>query len=187
MTKWKTGNFGRVGCRRNCGTACRSAATWSWSPCSKRGSFRWPAPHSSRNIGPKLADVPLIQSNVSVVQWPDWFSKFTNLRAPERFPVLFDGAQMSLDAATQGLGWRWRAPPSAACTSRQAHHLSGSCMSLVGSGSLPPVLPFFILPNVGLPDGLCLGADRPLLAEAVWKHVRRKYAEPRQLLALFIQ
>lgn len=52
----------------------------------------------------QLADVPLIQSNVSVVQWPDWFSKYTNLRAPDRFPVRFDRAQMSLDAATQGLG-----------------------------------------------------------------------------------
>lgn len=52
----------------------------------------------------QLADVPLIQSNVSVVQWPDWFSKFVNLRAPDRFPVRFDRAQMSLDAATQGLG-----------------------------------------------------------------------------------
>jgi DNA-binding transcriptional LysR family regulator len=52
----------------------------------------------------QVAEVPLIQSNVSVVQWPDWFSRFTNLRAPERFPVRFDRAQMSLDAATQGLG-----------------------------------------------------------------------------------
>lgn len=52
----------------------------------------------------QLVDVPLIQSNVSVVQWPDWFSAFTNKRAPDRFPVRFDRAQMSLDAATQGLG-----------------------------------------------------------------------------------
>lgn len=52
----------------------------------------------------QVIDVPLIQSNVSVVQWSDWFSAFTNLRAPERFPVRFDRAQMSLDAATQGLG-----------------------------------------------------------------------------------
>jgi DNA-binding transcriptional LysR family regulator len=51
-----------------------------------------------------MADVPLIQSNVSVVQWSDWFSSFTNLRVPERFPVRFDRAQMALDAATQGLG-----------------------------------------------------------------------------------
>ena len=51
-----------------------------------------------------LLAVPLIQSNVSVVQWPDWFSRFTDRRAPDRFSVRFDRAQMSLDAATQGLG-----------------------------------------------------------------------------------
>ena len=51
-----------------------------------------------------LLGVKLIQSNVSVVQWPDWFAKFTNLRAPDRFAVRFDRAQMALDAATQGLG-----------------------------------------------------------------------------------
>lgn len=52
----------------------------------------------------QLLDVPLIQSNVSVVQWSDWFTRYTKLRAPDRFPVRFDRAQMSLDAATQGLG-----------------------------------------------------------------------------------
>jgi DNA-binding transcriptional LysR family regulator len=52
----------------------------------------------------QLLEVPLIQSNVSVVQWSDWFARFSRLRAPERFPVRFDRAQMSLDAATQGLG-----------------------------------------------------------------------------------
>ncbi len=52
----------------------------------------------------QLLDVPLIQSNVSVVQWSDWFAQFSRLRAPDRFPVRFDRAQMSLDAATQGLG-----------------------------------------------------------------------------------
>lgn len=52
----------------------------------------------------QLLEVPLIQSNVSVVQWSDWFARFTRLRAPDRFPVRFDRAQMSLDAATQGLG-----------------------------------------------------------------------------------
>lgn len=51
-----------------------------------------------------LLGVKLIQSNVSVVQWSDWFGKFTELRAPDRFAVRFDRAQMSLDAATQGLG-----------------------------------------------------------------------------------
>lgn len=52
----------------------------------------------------QLLELPLIQSNVSVVQWSDWFAAFTDLRAPERFAVRFDRAQMSLDAATQGLG-----------------------------------------------------------------------------------
>jgi len=51
-----------------------------------------------------LLGVKLIQSNVSVVQWSDWFAAFTDKRAPDRFPVRFDRAQMSLDAATQGLG-----------------------------------------------------------------------------------
>jgi DNA-binding transcriptional LysR family regulator len=51
-----------------------------------------------------LLRVKLIQSNVSVVQWPDWFAAFTDKRAPDRFAVRFDRAQMSLDAATQGLG-----------------------------------------------------------------------------------
>ena len=51
-----------------------------------------------------LLDVPLIQSTVSIVQWPDWFSAFADQRAPDRFAVRFDRAQLSLDAATQGLG-----------------------------------------------------------------------------------
>lgn len=52
----------------------------------------------------RLLEVPLIQSNVSVVQWSDWFAAFGAVRAPERFSIRFDRAQMSLDAATQGLG-----------------------------------------------------------------------------------
>ena len=52
----------------------------------------------------QLLGVPLIQSNVSVVQWSDWFSAFSGMRAPERFSLRFDRAHMSLDAATQGLG-----------------------------------------------------------------------------------
>ena len=51
-----------------------------------------------------LLGVKLIQSNVSVVQWSDWFAAFTDQRAPDRFAVRFDRAQMSIDAATQGLG-----------------------------------------------------------------------------------
>lgn len=52
----------------------------------------------------QLFDVPLIQSNVSVVQWSDWLRAFSERRAPERFTLRFDRAQMSLDAALQGLG-----------------------------------------------------------------------------------
>jgi DNA-binding transcriptional LysR family regulator len=52
----------------------------------------------------QLLTVPLILSNVNVVQWADWFAAFTDGRAPERFSVQFDRAQMSIDAATQGLG-----------------------------------------------------------------------------------
>lgn len=52
----------------------------------------------------QLLDLPLIQSNVSIVQWSDWFGRYTKLRAPDRFALRFDRAQMSLDAATQGLG-----------------------------------------------------------------------------------
>lgn len=52
----------------------------------------------------QLFGVKLIQSNVSVVQWADWFSEFSDKRAPDWFAVRFDRAQMSLDAATLGLG-----------------------------------------------------------------------------------
>jgi len=53
----------------------------------------------------QLLTIPLIQSNVSIVQWPDWFAAYCpRLRAPTHFAIRFDRAQMSLDAATQGLG-----------------------------------------------------------------------------------
>jgi DNA-binding transcriptional LysR family regulator len=52
----------------------------------------------------QLLEVPLIQSNVSVVQWSDWFAAITDKRAPARYSMRFDRAHMSLDAAAQGLG-----------------------------------------------------------------------------------
>jgi DNA-binding transcriptional LysR family regulator len=52
----------------------------------------------------QLFYTPLIQSNVNVVQWTKWFNEYTNLRTPERFSLRFDRSQMSLDAASQGLG-----------------------------------------------------------------------------------
>jgi DNA-binding transcriptional LysR family regulator len=59
--------------------------------------------HRLRHIE-QLLQLPLIQSNVSVVQWADWLKTFAGLRAPDRFTLRFDRAQMSLDAAVQGLG-----------------------------------------------------------------------------------
>ena len=52
----------------------------------------------------QLLDVPLIQSNVNVVQWIDWFGAFSDKRPPERFSLRFDRAQMAMDAAILGLG-----------------------------------------------------------------------------------
>jgi LysR family glycine cleavage system transcriptional activator len=50
-----------------------------------------------------LLRVPLIQSSVNVVQWPEWFARFGDHR-PERMGLRFDRAMMSLDAAVQKLG-----------------------------------------------------------------------------------
>ena len=59
--------------------------------------------HRLRRVD-QLLEVPLIRSTVSVVQWSDWFAQFSDKRAPDRFGVRFDRAQMALDSATQGLG-----------------------------------------------------------------------------------
>ena len=52
----------------------------------------------------QLVDVPLIQSNVNVVQWTDWFAAHSDKRPPERLALRFDRAQMAMEAAIQGLG-----------------------------------------------------------------------------------
>jgi DNA-binding transcriptional LysR family regulator len=52
----------------------------------------------------QLLELPLIQSNVNVVQWTDWFGAFSNKRPPDRFTLRFDRAQMAMDAAILGLG-----------------------------------------------------------------------------------
>ena len=51
-----------------------------------------------------MLEAPLIQSNVNVVQWTDWFAAFSSRRAPERFSLRFDRAQMAMEAAIMGLG-----------------------------------------------------------------------------------
>lgn len=48
--------------------------------------------------------VPLIQSSINVVQWPDWFMRFYAGERPERMGLRFDRAMMSMDAAVQNLG-----------------------------------------------------------------------------------
>ena len=52
----------------------------------------------------QLLEAPLIQSNVNVVQWTDWFRMYADKRPPERFTLRFDRAQMAMDAAILGLG-----------------------------------------------------------------------------------
>jgi len=47
---------------------------------------------------------PLIQSTMSVVQWPAWFASRGLIGTPERFAFRFDRAYLSLEAAVQGLG-----------------------------------------------------------------------------------
>ncbi len=67
--------------------------------------------HKLRRVE-QLLEVPLIQSNVSVVQWPEWFTRFGPRhkggqradRPTLRFALRFDRAMMSLDAAVQGMG-----------------------------------------------------------------------------------
>ena len=59
--------------------------------------------HHLRRIE-QLLEVPLIQSNVNVVQWSDWFRAHSELRPPERMSLRFDRAQMAMEAAIQGLG-----------------------------------------------------------------------------------
>jgi len=47
---------------------------------------------------------PLIQSTVSVVQWPAWFASRNLIGMPERFAFRFDRAYLTLEAAVQGFG-----------------------------------------------------------------------------------
>jgi DNA-binding transcriptional LysR family regulator len=64
----------------------------------------------------QLLGVALIQSNVSIVQWSDWFAAHSDQHAPDRFTLRFNRAHMSLDAATQGLGVALESATMAAST-----------------------------------------------------------------------
>jgi LysR family glycine cleavage system transcriptional activator len=52
----------------------------------------------------QLPELPLIQSNVNVVQWSDWFAAYLDKRPPEHFTLRFDRSQMAMEAAILGLG-----------------------------------------------------------------------------------
>ncbi|MDR2111539.1 MAG: LysR family transcriptional regulator [Candidatus Accumulibacter sp.] len=58
----------------------------------------------SVSVPSDLLRCPLIQSTVSLVQWPAWFASRALVGMPERFAFRFDRASMSLEAAVQGLG-----------------------------------------------------------------------------------
>ena len=51
-----------------------------------------------------LLPQPLIQSTVSLVQWPAWFASRRLIGKPDSFAFRFDRASLSLEAAVQGLG-----------------------------------------------------------------------------------
>lgn len=51
-----------------------------------------------------LLKCPLIQSTVTVVQWPAWFASRSLIGTPERFAFRFDRSYLTLEAAVQGLG-----------------------------------------------------------------------------------
>lgn len=86
----------------------------------------------------QLIDVPLIQSNVSVVQWSDWCAAFSDRPAPDRFSLRFDRAHMSLEAATQGLGVALESATMAA-----SHLADGRLRAVLGMDRSIPVKAHF--------------------------------------------
>lgn len=88
----------------------------------------------------QLQDVPLIQSNVSVVQWSDWLKTFADLRAPDRFSLRFDRAQMSLDAAVQGLGVALES-----ATNAEGHLREGKLKAVFGMDKAVKVKAHFVV------------------------------------------
>ena len=72
-----------------------------------------------------LIRVPLIQSSINLVQWPDWFTRFYDNERPERMGLRFDRAMMSMDAAVQKLG--------------VALESSSIAQALIDTGKLQPI------------------------------------------------
>ena len=104
--------------------------------------------------------MPLIQSNVSVVQWSDWFAAFSDKRAPDRFTLRFDRAHMSLDAAAQGLGVALEST-----TTGGKHLAEGKLRPVLGHGQVDPREGALR----GLPGAPC-ASGRPVEAFLSWLH-----------------
>jgi DNA-binding transcriptional LysR family regulator len=86
-----------------------------------------------------LMHVPLIQSTISVVQWPDWFAAQNLAHTPAGYAYRFDRAFMALDAAVQGLGVTFES------TSIGAPHLRKDRLKPVfESGEYMPVQAHFL-------------------------------------------
>jgi DNA-binding transcriptional LysR family regulator len=68
-----------------------------------------------------ILKMPLIQSTVSIVQWPDWLLSQNVSEAPDAYALRFDRAQLSLDAAVQGLGVALESSTIAASWIRSGH------------------------------------------------------------------
>jgi len=87
-----------------------------------------------------LMQVPLIQSTVGVVQWPDWFAAQNFPHTPGSYAYRFDRAFMALDAAVQGLGVTFES------TSIGALHLQkGRLKPVFASGEYLPVQAHFLV------------------------------------------
>ena len=87
-----------------------------------------------------LMRVPLIQSTVGIVQWPDWFAAQTIAYTPASYAYRFDRAFMALDAAVQGLGVAFES------TSIGALHLQKNRLKPVfASGEYLPVRGHFLV------------------------------------------
>ena len=87
-----------------------------------------------------LMHVPLIQSTVGVVQWPDWFAAQNIAYTPGSYAYRFDRAFMALDAAVQGLGVTFEST-SIAAPHLQKHRLK----PVFASGEYLPVQAHFLV------------------------------------------
>jgi LysR family glycine cleavage system transcriptional activator len=87
-----------------------------------------------------LVHVPLIQSTVSIIQWRDWFNAQAVAHVPEHFPLRFDRAQLTLDAAVQGLGIALEST-----TIASTHLLEGKLVPLFGPERALTIQPHFLV------------------------------------------